>query len=126
MLSRGSARARSGQIPRRGFLAAGALTLPPRRLRAQPSATTVTVSREQAIGLVRPERQGQFAQYLNSCFSGGPRAGPASSIPNVEGYRKAGVWARRSFRCCARRAAASPPPATGAKAWGRARRDRAR
>src|SRR5260370_11746993 len=81
---------------RRRFLrsAAGAslASLIPRGLLAADAKTErVTIHTEDAIGVVRPEFHGHFAEHLGSCVYGGLWVGKNSPIPNVDGYRTAAV-----------------------------------
>jgi alpha-L-arabinofuranosidase len=42
---------------------------------------------DDAIGVVRPELHGHFAEHLGSCTYGGLWVGPKSPVPNTNGYR---------------------------------------
>ena len=55
------------------------------------TARRMTVLVDAAIGLVRPELHGHFAEHLGSCVYGGIWVGRNSPIPNVNGFRKAAV-----------------------------------
>jgi alpha-L-arabinofuranosidase len=46
---------------------------------------------DEAIATIRPELHSHFAEHLGSCVYGGLWVGPASPIPNINGYRKAAV-----------------------------------
>ena len=46
---------------------------------------------DEAIGTIRPELHGHFAEHLGTCVYGGLWVGPDSAIPNINGYRKAAV-----------------------------------
>ncbi len=51
----------------------------------------VLVRADSAIGLVRPEFHGHFAEHLGSCVYGGMWVGKDSPIPNINGYRRQAV-----------------------------------
>ncbi|MGH9543138.1 MAG: alpha-N-arabinofuranosidase [Terriglobales bacterium] len=77
-----------------GGAAAGGLVLLPRLGRALAPATASTRVRiypDRAIGVVKPEFHGQFAEHLGTCIYGGLWVGRGSRIPNVDGYRAAAI-----------------------------------
>ena len=83
-------------IPRRQFVrdaaAVSLATLLPGNVFSQAPATqSVVVHPDSEIGLIRPELHSHFAEHLGSCVYGGLWVGQNSSIPNVNGYRKAAI-----------------------------------
>ena len=52
---------------------------------------TVVIHPEIAVGRVRPELHGHFAEHLGSCIYGGLWVGKKSPVPNINGYRKQAV-----------------------------------
>lgn len=84
-------------LSRRHFIkvaaAASAVPLIPSMAFGEPAAKTqhVLVHPEWAIGTIRPEFHGHFAEHLGSCVYGGLWVGKDSPIPNINGYRKQAV-----------------------------------
>lgn len=61
----------------------------PRKLFGVSSQTQrVLVRTDAAIGIVRPEFHGQFAEHLGPCVYRGIWVAKNSPIPNIGGYRK--------------------------------------
>ncbi|MCC6858879.1 MAG: alpha-N-arabinofuranosidase [Bryobacterales bacterium] len=58
---------------------------------AQGRTTRLTVHAAHSIGRIRPELHGHFAEHLGSCTYGGLWVGRNSTIPNINGHRKAAV-----------------------------------
>lgn len=85
---------------RRAFLASSlaattatlftALT-PRKGFTATTSERTIELLPDETIATIRPELHSHFAEHLGSCVYGGLWVGPNSSIPNINGYRKAAV-----------------------------------
>ena len=83
-------------ISRRQFVVSGtALSLAAVASKALLGATSKTqevrVHADAAIGVVRPELHGHFAEHISGCVYGGLWVGKNSPIPNVNGYRKQAV-----------------------------------
>jgi alpha-N-arabinofuranosidase len=78
---------------RRSFVRTAALTsILPSGLFADTAAPQrVVIRTDEEIGVVRPEFHGHFAEHLGSCVYGGLWVGLNSSVPNINGYRKAAV-----------------------------------
>jgi alpha-N-arabinofuranosidase len=51
----------------------------------------VLVRADDAIGVVKPEFHGHFAEHLGACIYGGLWVGKDSPIPNINGYRQQAV-----------------------------------
>lgn len=82
----------------RGTAAASLTTLLPSGLFSQAPATQSVVVRPGVEnGVIRPELHSHFAEHLGSCVYGGLWVGKGSSIPNVEGYRKAAIDALKEL-----------------------------
>ena len=83
-------------VSRRHFLQGAGATL--FSAVAARRAATLAVDEKQvqvltnvAIGTIRPELHGHFAEHLGACTYGGLWIGPNSPIPNISGYRKQAV-----------------------------------
>lgn len=62
-----------------------------RALSWQSQEQHINIETNVAIGTIRPELHGQFAEHLGSCIYGGLWVGRDSTIPNINGYRKQAV-----------------------------------
>ena len=81
---------------RRDFVRAAAATtffaLTSRKAHAwQTQQQRINIETNVAIGAIRPELHGQFAEHLGSCVYGGLWVGRESKVPNINGYRKQAV-----------------------------------
>ncbi len=83
-------------ISRRTFLAGSFGILGSRKAISQPwRPEKVLVDPTQAIGVIRPELHGHFAEHLGTCIYGGLWVGKGSRIPNINGHRRQAVeWLR--------------------------------
>ncbi len=83
-------------ITRRSFVSLSVTAWGVRRARAQGSALQkVVIEPGEAIGVIRPELHGHFAEHLGTCIYGGLWVGRNSPIPNINGHRKQAVeWLR--------------------------------
>ncbi len=79
----------SNRISRRTF-AFAALTAA-KSMAQSSTQETVVVHPEVAIGRVRPELHGHFAEHLGSCVYGGLWVGKKSPVANINGFRKQAV-----------------------------------
>lgn len=71
--------------------AAAAVVTTRRGLGSPASELSVSVDLAREAGTIRPELHGHFAEHLGTCIYGGLWVGKHSSVPNVNGYRKAAV-----------------------------------
>lgn len=80
-------------VSRRRFAqaAAAAVITARRGFGWQTAEQTIEIHAGVAIGAIKPELHGHFAEHLGSCTYGGLWVGPQSPIPNINGHRKQAV-----------------------------------
>jgi alpha-L-arabinofuranosidase len=86
-MSRISRRALLNGVPAAGV----GLLLAPRSGAFQVRRRRVVVAANAAIGAIRPELHGHFAEHLGNCIYNGLWVGRGSSIPNINGHRRLAV-----------------------------------
>jgi alpha-N-arabinofuranosidase len=77
------------KISRRAFTFAGLAAA--RSFGQTAREETVVVHPEVAVGKIRPELHGHFAEHLGSCVYGGLWVGKRSPVANINGFRKQAV-----------------------------------
>lgn len=85
---------------RRSFLTAGAAALLTTRkgFTWANEERHATVNVASAIGAIRPELHGHFAEHLGKCIYGGLWVGKGSAVPNVNGYHAKAIEYLKALR----------------------------